>query len=247
MTPRTAGLAATHAYYPPGAAGRDAGLEGGAGRWCAPVGNVALLGFGSVPRSQGRRPRKKSRPTLVVSMGGSDPLDLTRLAARALAAINMPFEARFIIGPGFRNGEALARELETLNPNFVAVSHVADLGAQFAAADLALVAFGVTAYEMAALGLPALYLALTEDHALSASSFQDAGMGEVLGLGRVLRAEDISRAVWGLLADHRRRRDMRAAGLTLIDGRAAERIAGDLAAALRMARAPKVRATSRQA
>ena len=187
-------------------------------------------------RSAARLRDGKDRPTVVVSMGGSDPLDLTRLAARALVKITAPFRARFIIGPGFRNAPALAREIEAASPNFETVQGVSDLGAEFAGAELALVTFGVTAYELGSLGVPALYLVLSDDHAMSASSFERAGMGSILGLGRVVRAEDIARGVWRLLENHDRRRDMRAAGLQTVDGRAGERIAADLAQAVAEAR-----------
>jgi spore coat polysaccharide biosynthesis protein SpsF len=172
-------------------------------------------------------------------MGGSDPLELTRLAARALYKITTPFRARFIIGPGFRNAAAIAREIESMGPSFETVQGVSDLKAEFMAADLALVAFGVTAYELGALGVPALYLALSQDHAQSASSFEKAGMGAVLGLSRIVRVDDITRATWQLLQDEDRRRDMRAAGLNMIDGKAGERIAADLAQALAAARNPQ--------
>ena len=229
-------LAATHAYYPP--VPQLANLSWKGAQTVVRAGwEWALLGFDPLRVPPPAKPRDAARPTIVVSMGGSDPLELTRLAARALVKVNVPFRARFVIGPGFRNGPALAREIEAMSPGFEIVQGVNDLGAEFAAADLALIAFGVTAYELAALGVPALYLALSDDHALSASSFETAGMGAVLGLSRVLRADDIARATWRLLEDENRRRDMRAAGLSIVDGRAGERIAADLAQALAESRA----------
>ena len=51
-----------------------------------------------------------------------------------------------------------------------------------AEADLAVASFGVTAYELAAMGVPAIYLCLTEDHEQSALMFQDSGLGLSLGL-----------------------------------------------------------------
>jgi spore coat polysaccharide biosynthesis protein SpsF len=192
----------------------------------------ALLGFDPARLPVKAAMSSPSRPTIAVSMGGSDPLELTRLTARALAKITAPLRARFIIGPGFRNAPALSREIEAMSPAFEIVQGVTDLGAEFSRADLALVTFGVTAYELAALGVPALYLALSDDHALSASSFEKAGMGAVMGLGRILRADDIARQAWQLLQDEDRRRDMRAAGLTTVDGRAGNRIAADLVNAL---------------
>ena len=224
-------LAATHVYYPP-APQVDRFSWKGMNTVVRVGWEWALLGFDAARVPPVTTPRDAECPTMVVSMGGSDPLDLTRLAARALAKITAPFRVRFVIGPGFRTARAIAREVETLSPNFQAVHGVDDLGPEFAAADLALVTFGVTAYELAALGVPALYLAISDDHTLSGSTFEKAGMGMVLGLGRLLRAEDIARATWKLLLDPEKRRDMRAAGLNIVDGRAGERIAADLVQAL---------------
>lgn len=235
-------LAVSHAYYPPVPQTRKLSWVGA--RTTVRVGwEWALLGFD--PSSVApRKSRDDARPVILVSMGGSDPLDLTRMAACALSKITAPFKARFIIGPGFRNIQRLSREIEAMSPTFEAVQGIADIGPEFAAADLALVTFGVTAYELAALGVPALYLTLTDDHSLSASSFGEAGMGIVLGLGRVLRIEDIARAVWKLIRDQDRRRDMRAAGLNTVDGTAGRRIAADLAKALAAARSSKVDANA---
>jgi spore coat polysaccharide biosynthesis protein SpsF len=229
-------LSATHAYYPPAPQIKNLSWKG-AHTQVREGWEWALLGFDPARVSAAPAPRNAARPTLVVSMGGSDPLDLTRLAARGLAKITAPFRARFIIGPGFRGAPALSREIEAMNPGFEVVQGLDDLGSEFVAADLALISFGVTAYELAAMGVPALYLAISDDHALSASSFEKAGMGAVLGLGRVLRPDDVARGIWKLLLDPDRRRDMRAAGLTTVDGRAGERIAADLAQALAETRA----------
>jgi spore coat polysaccharide biosynthesis protein SpsF len=229
-------LAATHAYYPPAPQLESLSWKGA----CTQVRSGwewSLLGFDTGRIALPPSSRDNQRPTIVVSMGGSDPLDWTRLAARALAKISAPFRARFVIGPGFRNGPALAREIEAMSPSFEIVQGATDLGAVFAAADLALISFGVTAYELASLGVPALYLTLSDDHAISASAFEKAGMGATIGLGRMLRADDIAKVTWQLLRDEDRRRDMRAAGLHTVDGRAGERIAADLASALHETRA----------
>ena len=223
-------LVATHAYFSP--LPQVAALDWGRSTCRVRVGwEWSVLGFDPSRYLAAAKP-KNERPRIVVSMGGSDPFDLTRLAARALAKIGTPLSARFVIGPGFRGTAALVRAIGALNPNFETVQGIADLGSEFAAADVALVTFGVTAYELAALGVPALYLALTEDHALSASAFDAAGMGMLLGLARVCRAEHIAKSIWELLTDETRRRDMHAAGINAIDGSGAQRIAADLIEAL---------------
>jgi spore coat polysaccharide biosynthesis predicted glycosyltransferase SpsG len=113
-----------------------------------------------------------------------------------------------------------------------------DLSTEYATAELALCAFGVSAYELAAFGVPALYLSLGEDHAHSAAVFQAAGMGVSLGLAELASDADILNAVQGLMHNAARRRDMRAAGLATMNGGGAARIAADLARALKEEKAP---------
>jgi spore coat polysaccharide biosynthesis protein SpsF len=113
-----------------------------------------------------------------------------------------------------------------------------DLSVEYANADVAVCAFGVTAYELAACGIPAIYIGLTQDHVLSASAFADAGMGLNLGLADKVSDADIARFLQWLLNKPAARRDMRQAGLALMDGQGAARIAADLATALNTARLP---------
>jgi spore coat polysaccharide biosynthesis protein SpsF len=225
-------LAADLAYYPPVPQAEALDWRGSD---CAPrIGwEWSLLGM-TKPAASARA--ASPRPTLLVSMGGSDPMDLTLRTARALTKLNPVFRARFVIGPGMENRGRIARAIASLAPNFETVEGAADLAAEYAASDLALVAFGVTAYELAAYGIPALYLCLTEDHALSASAFEQAGMGLSLGVAERAEDEDVTRAVWALLTDTARRREMRTAGLMTIDGEGACRIAGDIAAEMRARR-----------
>jgi spore coat polysaccharide biosynthesis predicted glycosyltransferase SpsG len=80
--------------------------------------------------------------------------------------------------------------------------------------------------------VPAIYLCLDEDHVLSAGALESAGIGQSLGLASLVTEETIAQAVSDLLNDATRRKDMRAAGLSTIDGEGATRVAADLAAHL---------------
>ncbi len=226
-------LAGDRAYYPPVPQARALDWTGSR---CTPrIGwEWSLLGS-----SQTAMPPRKvsSRPVLLVTMGGSDPLGLTLRGARALAKLDPAFRARFVIGPGMAERGDVARQIVALNRNFETIEGADDLATEFAGADLALCAFGVTAYELAAAGVPALYLGLSQDHADSASAFEDAGMGVSLGVAEDVADETIARQVSTMLGDANRLRAMRAAGLMTIDGRGAARIAADLAQALEARRA----------
>jgi len=175
---------------------------------------------------------KPALPTLLVAMGGSDPHGLTLQVANALSKLNHVFRTRFVIGQGMADKENVARAVVERSKDFETVEGADDLATEYAAADLALVAFGVTAYELAAFGVPALYLALTPDHARSASAFEAAGIGRCLGLASHLSDASLRESVSALLADSVLRREMHNAGLMTIDGQGASRIAADLVAML---------------
>ena len=227
-------LACDYAYYPP-VPGALA-LDWTGSRTLPRVGwEWAVLGLNP---NIVRKYVPASRPTILVSMGGSDPHGLTLRMAMALAPLDSVYRVRFVIGTGMKNAETVARGLVTLKKNYETVEGADDLSVEYASADIALCAFGVTAYELAACGVPAIYLGLTQDHASSASAFAAAGMGLSLGVADKVSDDEILRSVERLLNNSAARRDMRKQGLSLLDGQGAARIAADLAAALAAARTP---------
>ncbi|MBW8709354.1 MAG: hypothetical protein JF627_08875, partial [Alphaproteobacteria bacterium] len=133
--------------------------------------------------------------------------------AKALAVLDSALRIRFVIGTGMKNAGTVARGLVALKKNYETVEGADDLSIEYASADVALCAFGVTAYELAACGIPAIYLGLTEDHVASASAFADAGMGISLGLADKAPEAEIARTVQWLLNKPAARREMRSAGL----------------------------------
>jgi spore coat polysaccharide biosynthesis protein SpsF len=163
------------------------------------------------------------RPRVIVSMGGSDPQGLTLSAVRALGALEPEFDATVVIGPGA--DPQLETKIARLAPRFSIVRSPNDLPRLMSEADLGLISFGAAAYELAALGVPAVYLCLSDDHAFSASAFERAGMGVSLGAATQVSEADIRVAVQELLADAELRRAMSAAGRMNLDGRGALRIA----------------------
>ncbi|MEI9930683.1 MAG: NTP transferase domain-containing protein [Rhizomicrobium sp.] len=234
-------LAADLAYYPPVPQAEQ--LDWTCSHCETRIGwSWSLLGLDT---NTARAKPLSPRPTLLVAMGGSDPFGLTMRIARALARLNPIFRVRFVIGPGVADRENVARTIVKLKSNFETIEGADDLANEYVSADFALAAFGVTAYELAAFGVPALYLCLTEDHALSASAFEYAGMGISLGVADSVTDEHIAKSVLALLGDTARRREMRAAGLMTIDGQGASRMAADLAKMLEDRRASIPRKAAR--
>lgn len=181
-----------------------------------------------------RQPRKldSGRVTLrvLVAMGGSDPQGLTLRAVKAVAAAGRRVTPVVVIGPAVTFPEGVADACQAAAPD-AEILFAPDAVMPVAAhCDLAVVAFGVTAFECAHVGTPALYLGLTPDHAMSAQGFEDAGFGMNLGLAAALNDQRIVEALQALAADPEKRRAMAAAGRLGIDGLGAARLAAEIAA-----------------
>ncbi len=180
-----------------------------------------------------RAPRAEGRPhRLLVTMGGSDPAAQTLIAARAAASLGKAVETTIVIGPGVADGDVLAASLATLDPRPKISRAPLSLAPLIAGADMAIAAYGVTAYELAAAGVPTVLIALTDDHAQSASALEKSGAAELAGLAGNVSSALLEERLLALLADPDRLRDMAAAGRLHFDGNGAGRIAARIVAKL---------------
>lgn len=164
-------------------------------------------------------------PRLLLTMGGSDPMGLTLQALRELDSLEEEFETTVVVGPAFSHNADLECFLAAACRLYRVERSVRDMAALMRQADLAVASFGVTAYELAAVGVPAVYLCLTPDHARSATAFVDAGIAQNCGMYKTCVAGSLAAAVSGLLQAPNRRRAMGQRARTLVDGLGAGRIA----------------------
>ncbi len=166
---------------------------------------------------------KSDKVQVIVSMGGSDPLGLTSPTVRALKSIAVNCDVTVIMGPG--TPQTLDAELKAIAPEFNFVRNPENFSHLTAQASLGLITFGVTAYELGAQGVPAVYICLNSDHAQSASAFERSGMGVSLGVASDVRETQITQIIQELLEAPELRQAMSAAGRMNLDGRGAIRIA----------------------
>jgi len=161
---------------------------------------------------------------LLVTMGGSDPAGMTLKAARALKNVSSDFHVIFVLGAAFCHEPAFQEELATANYSYEIQRTVTAMGELMLRADAALACFSVTAYELATVGVPSIFLALSEDHEESASAFVKAGIGQSLGLHHEVSEQQITQAVTEILMDTSRRLSMTELALSMTDGLGARRI-----------------------
>jgi spore coat polysaccharide biosynthesis predicted glycosyltransferase SpsG len=177
----------------------------------------------SPTRTQSKTQGKKC--SLLVAMGGTDPAGLTLQAVRALDRLAEEFETRIVLGAGFQHRPVFEKILEKASRKFLVQTDVSDMRTVMAECDLAVCSFGMTAYELAAMGVPAIYLCLTPDHAESASAFADAGMGWSLGVFSEVGVGQLAEATERLIRDSALREKMSVRAQALMDGDGADRIA----------------------
>ena len=168
--------------------------------------------------------RTNSIPKILVSMGGTDIKGFTLLAIKSLIEIEESFFTTVLLGPGFSDHQKLNTLLAN-NKRFKTQLFSEDLDKLMSESDIAIASFGVTAYELAHIGVPSILLSLTEDHAESASIFADEEIGISIGYNHAVNKNSIKSAVKTLLSDVSRRKKMSRRAKKLIDGKGAYRIA----------------------
>jgi len=168
-------------------------------------------------------------PSILVTMGGSDPGGLTLLALKALCQVKEPFRAQVVLGRAFLHDQALEQLRPSLPAHFKFLRDVTDMPTLMAGSDMAIASFGGTAYELAAIGVPAIHLCLTEDHAISSSAFASIDIAVNLGVYTEISIRDLTVEIKTLLHDQKKRLAMASKSRKTVDGQGAQRIAQILA------------------
>ncbi len=167
---------------------------------------------------------ENSPPRILVTMGGSDPAGLTLMALEALDMLQEGFSVCVALGSGFMHDQLLNEWLATAQRIYTINRNVANMAELMSEADLAIASFGVTAYELAVVGVPTIYYCLTSDHAISASVFVKEGIGLSLGSYCQIDVERACSSIGELIRNRPRRLKMRKCATMLIDGGGVRRI-----------------------
>ncbi len=175
--------------------------------------------------------RQSSIPRVLVTMGGSDPQGMTLKAVSALDSLDVDFNALVVLGSGFQHKKILKKLLSNTRHRFDVNQNVSNMAKLMSKADLAVASFGVTAYELAAMELPAIYLCLTQDHSLSAKAFVEAGAAINMGLHTDVSTEQLAGEVNKLIRNvcHH---NMPYIPKSLVDGLGTDRVAKRIVSAL---------------
>ena len=166
---------------------------------------------------------------VLVSMGGSDPAQLTGPVLDALREELRALETRVVLGPASSGAEGVLAVVDRMRTDGVEIAAVTADARQMAeemrAADLAIVAAGGTVWELASLGTPALTLISADNQRPVASAAHELGLAVPAGTGDGIEPDDLRAAFKALASDTEARAKMSARGRMLVDGAGAARAA----------------------
>jgi spore coat polysaccharide biosynthesis predicted glycosyltransferase SpsG len=225
-------LLADFAFYPPVPQVERMDWQGFSGELCVGWEWVVLRReFSQTVRTRREMSCVSNASNILVTTGGSDPQSMTLKAIKALALLHEQFEVTIILGPGFAQRKDLNELLDNFPHPYRILENIPNTADIMAESDLAVASFGVTAYELAAMGVPAIHLCFSEDHVQSALFFQDSGMATCLGLADHLTEEKIAASIKSALFEEILRKDIHQQSKK-IDGCGAARVAQLIASKL---------------
>ena len=162
---------------------------------------------------------------VLVTLGGTDPDNVTLKVIRALQQVRVEFlEAVVVVGGSNRHYAELQKALRD-SPSAIRLEHDAtNMPELMVWADLAVSAGGSTSWEIAFTGLPNLVMALDDHQLLVARELHANGVALNLGLHEGVSVADIGDRITRVLLSPEDRSLMSARGQTLIDGKGGSRV-----------------------
>lgn len=127
-------------------------------------------------------PKMNSKLKILVSMGGTDPLNMTNFVIASLNQVKKEFEIIIVLGPGYQYYKNLKLLLDKTNLDYEIIRNPTSFSQIIRIVDFGIISFGQTAYEFTALGIPALYICLSDDHNISSSLFESSNFGISAGV-----------------------------------------------------------------
>jgi UDP-2,4-diacetamido-2,4,6-trideoxy-beta-L-altropyranose hydrolase len=170
-----------------------------------------------------RREIPESARRLLVTLGGSDPDNLTLRVLNAIP-VSQGWDTTVIVGGSNPHLSDVKRWIAGRSADFHLATNVVDMPKQIARADLAIAGAGTTSWEMCALGLPALLLVAAENQVHVAEGLARLGAAENLGWGSQVTAIAIDERLKRLQTAKDVRERMSGAGQRLVDGLGAARV-----------------------
>lgn len=162
---------------------------------------------------------------LLVTLGGSDPDNVTETVLRSLARVdNEELDVVCLVGANNQHLERLQAVSSELPLSIKLIVNAYEIPDIMAEADLAISAGGSTCWEMAFMGLPAIVLLTADNQRDAMAALDHQGAIRNLGWHETAGFYEMTGQIKYLIQDAKVRRAMSVAGRRLVDGLGVQRV-----------------------
>ena len=177
-----------------------------------------------------KRKISKIASKLLISMGGTDPENVTYKVIQALQKVEIKgLEAKVAVGGSNPHHEKLQLAIRNSRFPISLEENVTKMDELMAWADMAISAGGSTCWELAFMALPNLILIWTDNQQSIAARLETAGAALNLGWHENVSFTDIAQAVKKLLSSVELRAKMAQSGRAMVNGKGVSRVMTTLA------------------
>jgi UDP-2,4-diacetamido-2,4,6-trideoxy-beta-L-altropyranose hydrolase len=165
---------------------------------------------------------------LLVFLGGADPEGATLRVLKIIDGIRSnDLEVTAILGAANPHGETIKRLYGQRN-GYKVISQAANMADLMMQADLAIGAGGISTWERACLGLPAIVIAIAENQMEVSRSVAEAGACLYLGAATSLADGELAAGLTVMISNSSLRKSISRVCLDLVDGLGCERVASEI-------------------
>lgn len=161
---------------------------------------------------------------LVITQGGSDTRGFTPKILSALEQLHLRPHCTVVTGPAFRHERELKRALAASTLDITLFHNTREMATFLYQADLAITAAGITLFECACVGTPAVMVCAEPFEVETASRMARNGTAVNLGFGGELDPAKLAETVNSLALNSQERSRLSQSGKEQVDGRGSERI-----------------------
>ncbi len=176
-----------------------------------------------------RRPIPPIARKLLVTLGGSDPDNVTRKVIACLNDVPLEYlDVIVLVGPSNPHGESLHAAVAQCRRNVRLLRNPPNIPELIASCDLAVTAGGSTVWELAYFYVPSIVLLVAENQEPAMGLLHERGACVRLGSGSQMTSEQLSTTISVLCHDAIRRASLSAQLGATIDGQGTERVCAAL-------------------
>ena len=161
---------------------------------------------------------------LLVTLGGSDPENVTQKVIQAINQTKFNNLNVIIVAANNQYYEELESEVQKSKVTIKLKRNVLSMSDLMAWADMAVSAGGTSTWELAFMGLPMLTIAIADNQCQIVEELSKAGVALNLGWHQNTTSFGIAKVISKLLEDVGMRAEMSRRGQILVDGKGADRV-----------------------